>query len=856
MKKIQVCILSIFLIHCSYGQPDTTAIYYSPVTMPAFLQNNYYGLFDTKLLAADLAGLLTKATGKSFVPAVYKPGSKDGIFLILDSNKRSLGNETGLFETDGKKFIRITSGYTTGISYAMYSWLEQLGFHFYLPGEAWSVIPDLKTIYGNKKNKKIFKPFFRVRMFGASGGIFAVKGLDETSENEKDWRQWYLRNRMGCDYLRIDGHIGEAFNIANRKAIENDTLMIAPVKGKRVYSEGSKLDPTYKKGVDMFSSWIVDQFKKEKAMMPAFLPFKKYYSAEPADGLNYCHTAACEKQFKSISDQLFSITNEAARKIKMVDPLAGVSKMAYGESADTPGIRIEENVHIVVVPNSFQTTSTAADLLQRWARKSNNVSLYDYLNIGVGFYDKPFFNMYQYHHNLAFLKSLKIAGISFETSLSKFASGIQQYFILKYLCSPYQSVELVLDDFCKNNFRQAASPVKKLLKEWYFSDVHMKTNYDYPSFYEDELGRFIQYIMEAENKTGLDEAVKKRIGELKAYTVYLCKYYELFCELKSLQEFTVTPLLRNEKTEDILTYTWKLYHTKIFHNTQLSDMLKRTLPKEQQEKWNYYSSDHFNGISNDVSLTVKNEFEKMKAKFLPLATPVYPVTDAFMAANVKNSADSIRISSIDETALGSFNYPITFFCSKPGKLTVSYRTDSSKALKKTGHVAIISVESDDYKFIKTNVIYKENSKGIIIYQLPSKGHYRLYLSQYNATHVSYVIYPGANLFYHNKKSILMNALLMQDQENYPNKYLAIYAPTADSLFFSNLYIGSGNTSRLYSATGKPIKVNATTQAFYNAAAVPKGQKNNFLFYENSLYRWPPILKNTAPYYFFLKYPLR
>ena len=227
-----------------------------------------------------------------------------------------------------------------------------------------------------------------------------------------------------------------------------------------------------------------------------------------------------------------------------------------------------------------------------------------------------------------------------------------------------------------------------------------------------------------------------------------------------------------------------------------------------------------------------------------------------MAANVKNSADSIRISSIDETALGSFNYPITFFCGKPGKLTVSYQTDSSKAKNKTGHVAIISIESANYTFLKTNIIYKANSAGTIVYQLPAKGHYRLYLSQYNATHVSYVIYPGKNLFYHNKKSIMMNGLLMQDQESYPNKYLAIYAPAADSLYFSNLYIASSNTSRLYSAAGKPIKVYATTQAFYNAAAVPKEQKNNFIFYGNSLYRWPPVLKNTAPYYFFFRYPLR
>ncbi|MEO6668252.1 MAG: DUF4838 domain-containing protein [Ferruginibacter sp.] len=859
MKKICFNFLLILFFKLSSGQANSIAIYYTPVDMPAILKNSYYRLTDTRLLAEDLAALLNKATGNSFTPVPHTANTTKGIFLILDSNNRSLGSEEGVLESDGKSFIRITGRYTTGISYAMYSWLESLGFHFYLPGDEWTSIPSMKTLFKNKITKQHYKPYFHTRMFYASGAIFHVKGLDETGQNEKDWRQWYLRNRMGCDYLSIDGHIGEVFNITHRKEIESDTLMVAPINGKRQFSNGSKLDPTYKKGTELFSNWIVEEFLKERSATPNFLPFKKFYTTDAGDGLDYCHTPECEKQFKTVSDQVFSITNQTARKIKLADSRAGVSAMAYGERTDTPGIRIEPNVHIMVVPNAFQTVSTSAEIMKRWAKKSKNISVYDYLNIGVWAQDMPFFDLYQYHNYMQYLKSLKIEGISYETSLSKLGSGIQQYFILKYLCDPYSSVGKLLDEFCKNNFGAAAMPIKKLLKEWYFSPVHLKTNYNYPSFYEDELGRFVQYIVDAESIPGLSASIKKRIEELKAYTIYLCKFYELFAELKSLQAYATDPSLKSKNAESLLTYTWQLYKSKIFHNTQLNDMLKKMLTDQQKEKWDYYKSDQFKNISNDVASVVRNEFEKIKNKYLPLAAPDYPVTDSFLAANASLAADSIRIATTDEKAIPNFIYPLDFYCAAPGTLKIKYEAGKSQLDGSTGKVALVSVESADYKFIKTNAVYKQESNGTFLYQLPVKGHYRLYLSQFNATHVGYIIYPGNNLFYHNKKSIMMNTLLMQDIETknpYPNKFLAFYAPQTDSIYFSNLYAGSKNTSNLYTPSGKPIAVYESKQTFYNSAAVPKNQKYPFMFYENSLFRWPPVLKNTAAYYFFLKYPLK
>ncbi|MEO6491058.1 MAG: DUF4838 domain-containing protein [Ferruginibacter sp.] len=854
---------SIFVLLCfgsfhSYAQ-QVIPIYYSPVEMPSFLKGNYFGQFDTKLLAEDLADLLKRSTGKRFSVIPYKKNVVKGIFLLLDTNAVNNGNETGKIETDGKSFIRISSKFTTGISYAMYSWLGEMGFRFYLPGDEWTIIPSAISFFTGKKFNRIYKPYFKLRMFNASGGIFPVKGLDDGSNNEKDWEKWYLRNRMGSDYLRIDGHIGELFNIVHKKQIEEDTLILAPVNDKRHYSEEGKLDPTNDRGVAMFSDWIVNEFGLHNKRMPTFLPFKKYYTVDAGDGLNYCHSIECQAMFKTVSDQVFSITNKTARKIKLADSRAGVSTLAYTERADTPTLKIEPNVHVMVVPTGFQSVSTSTELMQRWSKKFNNISQYDFLNIGVWYYDAPFFNMYQYHKDLQFLRSLKIEGMNFETSLSKFASGVQQYFILRYLNEPYVSIDKLLDEFCTNNFGKAGSAIKKLLKEWYFSDTHVNTNLDKASFYEDELGRFVNYIEEAENIGISGITVNSRITELKAYIIYLCQFYELFTDLPNQKAYAENESLRTKKIIELLTFTWQMYTTKIFHNTQLNDMLKKLIPEDQRNLWDFRKSDHFKNIKQKSIADIENDFKKVKGKYLPLARPSFIITDQFLANNVKYSADSIRIATIDELAFGNYMYPIDFYCGTPRPLMISYRTDSSKQKDNNQNkVAIVSVESADHTFLQLHEVNKENSSGKLIYFLPAKGHYKLYLSQYQATPVTYIIYPGKNLFYLAKRSIPMNGIMIQDNEKpnkYSNKYLAVPIPRADSLYFSNRYWNSTNTIKLYSEKGEQILVNSSREPMLNSADIHNSSKSSFIFFDNEVFRWPPIFKNTASYFFFLKYPL-
>lgn len=858
------CLLTVLLFMIQYralAVTDTIPVYYTSLEMPSALKGQYYGQFDPYVLAQDLAGLFKQATGKEYKPVAGTRGRKSGIILEIDSSLQGYQPEEGRLESDGKNKTIIRARYANGLSYALYSWLKDLGFRFYLPGERWSVIPAMAGPHSKKMLKKTYKPAFRMRMFLASGGTYAVRGLDPDKQMEKDWHLWHQRNRMGCSYIVIDGHAGESFNLANRKRIEEDSLILAPVNGKRQFRVDGKLDPTYSAGVSLFAEWVANRHREQSAKWPWFLPAKSFTSADAGDGLNYCHTPACEKEFRTVSDQSFYMVNQAAKAIRQLGKSGGASTLAYTERADTPGIRIEPNVHVMVVPSAFQQVTTAADLMLRWVKKAGHVSQYDYLNIGVWNWDQPFFNLYDYHAYLTFLRKLRVEGLHYEASFSALASGIQQYFILRYLCEPYQDIDTVLDEFCTSSFGRAAPPMKKLLKEWYFSSTHLKTNYDHPVMYPDELGRSFQYLDEAVSSGGISESSRNRIREFSQYNTYLCQYYELFSDPDKLESYTRNPALKQEAVKNILAYTWQLYDTRIFHNTQLNDLYKKMLPEADQAVWDYRQSTRFEQFRRANPDEPEETIARYRQHYLPRSAPMPPVSDKELDKLVAYGADSIRIATMDETAFINFMYPLSLYARGPGNLTIRFQVSESmqpdRQQQKTG---IISLEKNDYSYIKTEIIRTGQQSGLVQFKLPARGRYRLYLSQYQATHIDYIIYPGDQLFYHAKKSILMNGLRMQEPAapgSYPNRMIGLYAPGTNTKSFAMMYASSTNNARFFDPEGMKLatgKKNGSSEYLVSGFHLPENRP--FIFYENQVYRWPPVLLDGPAMYLFLRYPAK
>ncbi len=858
-KKIQLILLCFSCYAC--GAQDLH-VYYTPVKNAPYVWDAYHYTFDTKTLAEDMADLLKQATGLNYTASPGIPAKKEGILLVVDSNFKTKSNEEALAECDGKKFLKITAQYTTGLSYGIYTYLQKAGFKFYMPGDQWTIIPSLRSAFTGVISKQTWKPYFKHRYFAISGAMLPVKGLDDENRNYKEWIKWYRRNRMGSEYGAFGGHIGELFNITHKKEIEADPSILAPVNNKRGYNEEGKIDPTNEKGVNLFINWAIQQYKANNDPVPWYLPWSKFQSVDPGDGLNYCHSPECLAKFKSVSDQVFDVANKAARRIRLSYPQAGVNTYAYTERTDTPSVKLEPNIHVGIVSGAFHNVATPASLIRRWAAKTTHISIYDYINIGVWNRDAPFFNLDEYFKFLEYNRLLKLDGFTYESGGGNLSAGLMQFFILKYLCEPYTDINKEFEQFTKDCFGKAAAPLNSMMHEWYFSNTHQGTLYDFASFYDDEIGRFFALIRQASQLPELEKEQRKRISELKAYVIYLAKQFELGNDLNSQAAYKTDPGLRKQKAEDILSFTWKMYDKMIFHNTQLNDVYKSyfTGDDARLQKWDYNKSPSFKNITAGADEMIESLFQKMSATYIPKATPYFGMPDSLLEKTAKFSPDSIVIRMIDPDYFPSFRYPLELYCPAPGPVMINFTTEKSRlenpAVTNSGFIAALSA---DFLYNQDYYIGKENRSGAYTFYLPKKGHYKLYLAQNNSTAIRYVIRPGKNLIYVNKKVIPMNAVMLQgqgDDAEKGNKYLALYIPNTDSVNYNMLCIDCANYVKLYAPSGKPKEMNVSGSPYNISTKIKGEEKNNYLFMSNDLRVWTAIMKNVPPYYFFLRFPLK
>ncbi len=858
MLRFRFLIVTLMVIVFSLTASAQQSIYYTSVTMPVVNITDYYKLMDPKIIAEDMSNLLTLATGESYIAKAYDGKTKDGIFLLLDSNLVLSSNESAVLHSDGKNRLVIKARYIAGLSYGVYTYLDKLGFKFYLPGAAWTILPNKPKVYLPLLKDQEWKPFFKNREFAFSGALPPIEGVDEKNINKQIWLTWYRRNKMGSDHLGIDGHIGELFNMENRSAIEKDPAILAPVEDKRRYNDFGKLDPTYEKGVNMFIDWAIEKYRVENANRPFFFPAHRFQTVDPGDALNYCHTPECEVKFKTVSNQVFYVANQAAKRIRSKFPDAGVSLYAYSERADTPDFKLEPNVHVGVVSTGFQNVDLPVNLVNRWVKKTTHLTLYDYLNIGSGLLEEPFFNLTQYIDYLKMARAAKVDGFTFEAAPSKFSSGIQQYFILKYLCTPYDNINKEFDEFCNLSFTKSTAPIKALFRDWYFSDVHLATTYDGRTFEDYELGRFANYLSNAEGVAS-NQDVKTRIDEIKAYVVLLGKKYDVFNNLKISAANQKDKTIKNRLVEDMLEYSWKLYNRNIFHNTEFNQTIKGLLGNDTAayNRWNYGGL-HIRQIKKETGDLVEREFTKFKERFVPRALAAHSLDDAFLTATSKLSADSIKISMIDVEYSSAYFYYLDLYCPSPSTITINVQAGSPLLKKTVGNrKGLCAIFNDRYSYVENRIISLNDTMLQTSFFIPKKGHYKVALGQQNSTPVTFVIKPGKNLLYVNKTVIPMNFVLLQEgaTSNYANKYLAFYVPNVDSFSYKLLYPDCANTTSLYNSKGQQVKTNVSDSPFYISYKTTAADRNGFMFYSNSFFRWPPNMKNVAPYYFFLKFPV-
>jgi len=482
--------------------------------------------------AEALAGWLEKITGEKFAITQRQAiESEDTIQLFTAEEagqspsvkastleKLDKGNPEAFVidSSSGSPGLRIIGTSVLGVKHGIYRYLGELGFRSLFPGEHWQIVPKRSDIRVNFCRAEA--PAFRQRQFFGTGGFSVNLPLDPKGEIEKMWDAWKSANLFGTS-IQLPGHYGEAFVLKNKEVLEANPEYRAMVNGERV-PMGEQIQLDYG-NPNLREFYIQDRLKDLRAALSR-LPAPEVggisVSVDPADGGGHS-TSPESLALGSVSDQVFGLANDVAKRINKEAPGNFVNLYAYNEHSDVPKFSLENNVIVSVIPYGFNKTKNLLgdDLLVAWGEKASLIGIYDYWALPDWSRDKPQLDyLHTIPDKLRFWYQNKVRFFNAESTTSAGAAGITLYLASKILWNPQVDDKALLDEFYSVAFGGARVPMQRMLERW-TSGFQLNSN---------ELALSFRDLQEASSLAKGEVEVQARIGDFIAYVQYLRLLFE------------------------------------------------------------------------------------------------------------------------------------------------------------------------------------------------------------------------------------------------------------------------------------------------------------------------------------------
>lgn len=482
----------------------------TPYNATIYVPVNQSGLENVMLAAADMAHWLTVATGDSFKVVTSDHPSTNGIQLqwLADANlPASYNTYKNQMMEDGQSFGIIASGTHSALIIGtgensfingIYTFMHELGFRWYMPGDAWAKVPPINKT--KLKIKKLYRPSFQNRSYFGTGGIAAVPNLDPENTFKRDFDSWDMRNRYTRDFSTT-GHLGGVFYSKNKTVLNAHPEYSC---GGIVSTKGF-IDISNPNAVNLFVNWAINQVDTSARF--------QMIGTEPADGSGDADDCLPTGMpgISTWSDKYFWLANQVAQKAAVTRPKALVQIYAYASHAATPSFPLHEKIYPIVVPYAFQNVTSPRQFINMWQQKIGGrpMGLYDYWNITQWSLDVPEFNLYTIPEKLSMWRQNKVTTVKLESTNAKGPMGHALWIAGQMMWDASLSFDSLYAEFLTDCFGPAASDIKNMYDRW-------SLNYQRDL----EWAFTVRDLKVAASKTS-DTAILNRIRELKAYAHYL-----------------------------------------------------------------------------------------------------------------------------------------------------------------------------------------------------------------------------------------------------------------------------------------------------------------------------------------------
>lgn len=490
----------------------------------------------------ELADYLSRISGASFF-IKKQPEDRPVIFIGQKSHPILQGEFAHLqtphsfsirtrLDDSGQRQLYLVGYDSTATAFAVYTWLEDLGCRWFMPGKIGEVIPQ-STHLKWPVHERTEQPDFPFRQIW-----WAYGGPKETTA---DFEKWKLRNKIAYPPVK-HGH-----NLTNtlppEKYFASHPEYYALVNKER---QPTQLCTSHPEVIRLVIEKINTYFDDHPGVLA--------YSLCPDDNTNFCECEKCRaldvggvdkyiSEKPVVTDRYIHFLNQVAQGIQSRHPGKKVSTYAY-VNYSTPPIRekTDPNVVIVFTSSVYCAAHGIGDLhctsrqemkrdLAGWTTAASEVYIYDYDPIPYNA-ELPWPLFGARYREMSDYLAMGIKGFSFECHNSWATLAPNFYVAAKTMWNTRLDFDALMDDYMQHFFAESAPAMRSYytVLENALAGVHEKVEWGqhaYTHIFSDNVLNECRQAIETARAKASTEVVKERVNAVALGFEYLESYLRL-----------------------------------------------------------------------------------------------------------------------------------------------------------------------------------------------------------------------------------------------------------------------------------------------------------------------------------------